>query len=284
MAGRIGGLAATIGSMDCASTRAAISSFMDGEDPGVPRSEVDAHLERCRACRGWQKAAHDLTRQARLQPLGDGSADSEAVIENLRRSFPSERRPHTLRLLKAGLLVVGLFQVAVILPVFFVGGSDDVWDFLCVQVALGVGFLVCSRRPSRAHALVVMVGTAAVLMTVTAVVEIIRGRSEVLEEAPHIITLVGWLLLWVTSRHMPPSLDAERLRPPVQLDTITWLRSRRAWRSSPQSGEGRSAFASVSSLPQRELWVHGVRNPAPEGDDVERIPGIGDDRRRREAQ
>ena len=108
--------------------------------------------------------------------------------------------------------------------------------------------------------------------------------QEVLEEAPHIITLVGWLLLWVTSRHMPPSLDAERLRPPVQLDTITWLRSRRAWRTSPQSGEGRSAFASVSSLPPRELWVHGARKPAPEGDDVDPVPGFGDERRRREAQ
>ena len=269
--------------MDCASTRAAISSFMDGEDPGVPRSEVDAHLERCRACRGWQKAAHDLTRQARLQPLGDGSTDSEALIENLRRSFSNERRPDALRLLKAGLLVAGLLQVTVILPVLFAGGSDDVWDFICVQVALGVGFLVCWRRPSRAHALVLMVGTAAVLMTATAVVEIVRGRSDVLEESPHVITLVGWLLMWVTARHMPPSLDAERLRSPVQLDRIIWSEPS-CMATNPQSGEGRSAFASVSSLSPRDLRVQGAKKTSPEGDDVEQIPVFGDEPRRREAQ
>jgi predicted anti-sigma-YlaC factor YlaD len=243
--------------MDCASTRAAISSFMDGEDPGVPRSEVDAHLERCRACQRWQKAAHTLTRQARLQPLRDRSTDSEALIEDLRRNFASERRPDTLGLLRGGLLLMGLFQIAATLPVFLVGGSDDVWDLLCVQVALGVGFLVCWRRPRRAHALVLMVGTAALLMTATAIVEIVRGRSAVLEESPHLITLVGWLLLWLTSRHLPPSLDAERLRSPVQLDKITRIRSRRGWLAHPQSGEGRSAFASGTAGGMAEAHLEG---------------------------
>lgn len=243
--------------MDCASTRAAISSFMDGEDPGVPRSEVDAHLEHCRACQGWQKAAHALTRQARLQPLRDGSADSEALIENLRGRFSSERRPDALRFLKVGLLVMGLLQIAATLPVFFVGGSDDVWDLLCVQVALGVGFLVCWRRPRRAHALVLVVGTAAVLMTATAIVEIVRGRSSVLVESPHLITLVGWLLMWLTSRQLPPSLDAERLRSPVGLGKITRIRTRRAWLAHPQSGEGRSAFARGAAGGLAEAHVEG---------------------------
>ena len=49
--------------------REAISARIDGEDPGLPDSTVDAHLRDCGGCRAWRQRAHTVTRRARLSGL-----------------------------------------------------------------------------------------------------------------------------------------------------------------------------------------------------------------------
>jgi len=212
--------------MDCTSAQAAISSLLDGEDPGVARRELEDHLAGCPACRAWQGGAHQLTRLTRLQPLDPALTTPDPLLERIGTVFGDEPGRDARRMLELALLVIGILQLAAVAAIVRRGASDDVWDLLSVQVALGVGFLVCARRPQRAHALVLVVGTAAVLMMTAAVVDITRGRTDVLAESPHVITLVGWVLLWRLARRTPPGLDDARLHWPVHL-TPVWRRHRR---------------------------------------------------------
>jgi predicted anti-sigma-YlaC factor YlaD len=52
--------------MRCDRIHAALSARIDGEDPGLPDGELNAHLAVCADCRGWQQRAHVVTRRTRL--------------------------------------------------------------------------------------------------------------------------------------------------------------------------------------------------------------------------
>ncbi len=52
--------------MRCDRIREALSARIDGEDPGLPDGECDAHLGGCADCRAWQQRAYVLTRRVRL--------------------------------------------------------------------------------------------------------------------------------------------------------------------------------------------------------------------------
>jgi predicted anti-sigma-YlaC factor YlaD len=206
--------------MDCETVRTALSAVLDGEDPGVDQAAIDAHLAVCPACRRWKLAAHDLTRQIRLQALAPEATDPESFVRKLRETFKASSGSDHLRLLKIGLMVAGVTQIAVTLPTLLTGGSDDVLDLLSLQVALGVGFLVCSLRPNRAPALVLMVGTGALLLTMAATIDLVRGDTKLHSEASHAVTLVGWILLCLTAKRVPSTARDERIHWPVHLDQI----------------------------------------------------------------
>ncbi len=209
--------------MDCEIARDAMSALMDGEDPGVEPEVLEAHLQGCDRCRSWRLTAHELTRQVRLQPLQSDVAKPEELVRQLHEVFTASSRHDLLRFLRIGLLVVGLAQIAVTLPTLFTGGSDYAWDLLSLQVALAVGFWVCALRPSRASAFVLMMGTGSLMMVATAIVELARGRTDLLDEAPHVVTLVGWLLICFTSKRVPSDAESERIRVPLHLGQITGL-------------------------------------------------------------
>jgi predicted anti-sigma-YlaC factor YlaD len=52
--------------MRCDRIHEALSARIDGEDPGLPDGELDAHLGDCADCRAWQQRAHVVTRRTRL--------------------------------------------------------------------------------------------------------------------------------------------------------------------------------------------------------------------------
>ncbi|MGH9054496.1 MAG: hypothetical protein ACRDYY_01300 [Acidimicrobiales bacterium] len=53
-----------------------------------------------------------------------------------------------------------------------------------LDVAVAVGFLVAVRRPARAMGMLALVGVAAGLLVVTAIVDLVVGRTDLLDEAP----------------------------------------------------------------------------------------------------
>ena len=68
-------------------------------------------------------------------------------------------------------------------------------EMVFVDVAVAIGFLVAARRPARAMGMLSLVGIAAGLLVVTAVVDLMAGRTSLSDEAPHLLVVAGWLLL-----------------------------------------------------------------------------------------
>lgn len=79
------------------------------------------------------------------------------------------------------------------------------------EMALAVGFLASAWRPGRARGMVVVVGCAVLLLLITAAVDLASGRTSFGDEAPHLLALTGWLLLWRLAALGPPAGDERAL-------------------------------------------------------------------------
>lgn len=48
--------------------RAALSAMLDGEDPPIPRVDVEAHLDECADCSAWYRTAQEQVSGLRQMP------------------------------------------------------------------------------------------------------------------------------------------------------------------------------------------------------------------------
>jgi len=65
--------------------------------------------------------------------------------------------------------------------------------------ALGIGMLIVAARPHRAIGLVPLTSTIAVLMVISALVDLALQQATILGEAIHVVELAGLVCLWVIS-------------------------------------------------------------------------------------
>lgn len=204
--------------MDCATAREAISALADGEDPGADPSTVDEHLAACGDCRRWQDAAHDVTRRARLgvaYPAATRTHDAVAAVPIPRWARPQGRLVILARL---GLAGAAIGQLALTVP-FLVAGHDHgapqhvAHEMGALDAALGAGFLVAAWRPARALGMRTLVGVASVLLIVTAVIDLVAGRTSAGDEAPHLLAVAGWLMIRYLAVRTPPAAAARNARP-----------------------------------------------------------------------
>lgn len=172
---------------------------MDGEQASVPEPAVAQHLGECAGCREWQARAEVVSRQARVAPAPALDALADGVLAAIAdRALPSRREWPLVRI---GLCLVALAQLAITIPVLLLGHDREAplhvshemgsWD-----AALALGLLFAARRPSRAEGMTALVGVGAVLLCITAVIDLAAGRTSISDEAPHLLCVAGWLLLY----------------------------------------------------------------------------------------
>ncbi len=226
--------------VECDQARTALSAVLDSEDPIVAWPLLHEHLARCADCRRWQQAAHDLTRRTRLQRDGVAPSPPEALIaaaRSYRLPRPVWRR--SAALVRMGLVVVAGVQLALSVPLLILGSDRGApihvaHEMGSLDVAVAIGLLVAVRRPARALGMLTLIGTAALLLTVTAGTDLASGRTTWTDETPHLLVLAGWVLL------------------------------RRLVALSPSGGERPSSpIAFLAEARRRLAAIAGERNPAP---------------------
>jgi predicted anti-sigma-YlaC factor YlaD len=194
----------------CGEIRESISASLDGEAPRLAPAEIEMHLAGCDACRRWREAAHEVTRQYRLQaahaPEPAPAALRSAAVANM-----PHRRSWVLVVARVALAAVGVAQVIITGKLLLAGDIDSFRDLGALGVALGVGYLVASVRPYRAIGMRPIVATAALLLVGSAGLDLVRHRTTLPDESPHLIAVAGWLLImflaWRTpDLGAPPSL------------------------------------------------------------------------------
>lgn len=197
----------------------------DGEDPGGDSSDVEAHLAQCAACRGWRESAHQVTRRARLTVAQPVSHRAREVAATALARAGAPRRARLVTVARVALVAIAAGQLALTVPCLLFGHDHSAPEHVAHEMgsfdaALAVGFLVAAWRPARALGMRALTGVAAVLLVVTAAADLAAGRTGLADEAPHLLTVAGWLVICCLASMTPPAASQARPRLPA------WLRSR----------------------------------------------------------
>jgi predicted anti-sigma-YlaC factor YlaD len=194
--------------MTCDQIREAISARLDGEDPGVPGADVDAHLATCAGCRAFADGAGALHRSVRLAPapeVPDLTPKVLAAIGSEPEGAGDAGRTFVLRLVLA---VLGLVQVAVAVPALFgedgglaVHSARHLGSF---SLALAVGFLFAAWRPTRVAGLLPVAVALVACLIGTSVLDVVDGRAAALSEASHVTEIAGLVAVWLLAHSVVP--------------------------------------------------------------------------------
>lgn len=195
----------------CDTIREAMSARLDGEDPGLPDSSVDAHLLGCSSCRAWEDAAQEQRSALRLQ-LAPLIPDQTEVI--LSRAGV-DRRAAELRPWRPALVGVAFLQLIVVLPPYVSGadgasaGAHLLHELRSWNLALAVGWLFVAARPARAWGMLPFAVALISALVLTTVLDLATGRAVVAAETTHLFNVVGAALLWVLARRTRRPLTDE---------------------------------------------------------------------------
>jgi predicted anti-sigma-YlaC factor YlaD len=206
--------------MDCDTAREAISARIDGEDPGVPGVVIEAHLETCAACRGWQQRAHTMTRRARLGGPFLNHDLAPQVLAAIPPALGRRGRAASAGMARrAGLAAVAVAQLAITIPLLILGHDHDAGvhaahELGSFDLALAIAFAVGAVRPALSAGLAWPCSIAAAGLAGTAIADLIAGQTFGADEAQHLIAVAGAVLLcWqarAIGRRAEPALAAGR--------------------------------------------------------------------------
>jgi predicted anti-sigma-YlaC factor YlaD len=202
--------------MDCATAREAISAILDQEEPGVDAADLERHLAACPGCRRWQEAAHVVTRQARLEAARLTTRPPAEVAAAVAASMGRDRRGRlsSITTVRLSLVAVAVVQLGVTIPLLVLGHDHTApahvaHEMGSFDLAVAGGFLVAAWHPSRAAGIRTVIGMACALLLVTAAIDLATHRTDLGDEAPHVVAVGGWLLLYLLAKWWP-STDGPR--------------------------------------------------------------------------
>lgn len=188
--------------VDCERAREAISAALDGEPSPVPTADVQRHLRECPDCNAFAAAAAERHRRLRIgvaEPVPDLA---DRVVAAARRADRAGPR----RLLRLALAAVAATEAALALSELAAEHTPHATRHLgAFSVAVAIGLFVVAARPARARAFLALTATLAAAVAVGAVVDLAGGTAPALGEARHAVEVAAFALVWLLSRHAPPT-------------------------------------------------------------------------------
>ena len=183
--------------MDCDEARLILSADLDHEAGAMESLAAHRHADACSECRRWFDDVERLQRRLRVREA-EWVPDLSAVI--LERSHPA--RPGRGEWVRYSLAVVALTQLVVALPWLFAGNDPGATihesrHIGAMSVALALGLLYTVKNPSRAYGILPITAALALTMLVSAVVDVVRGSTPLLEESIHVLEVMGFVLVWM---------------------------------------------------------------------------------------
>jgi predicted anti-sigma-YlaC factor YlaD len=184
--------------MGCETCREALSARLDGEEPDVPAAELEAHVASCAACRAWLAAAQRLHRQVRVAPAEPVPDLTAGILAAAAPPF----RSHRVSVIRAGLVVVAVTQLALSVPEL-AGGLHLDHEMASWMVAAAVGFINVAWRPHHVAGALSVIAAAVITMVAVSVRDVAMGHVHLRHEAMHLLLVAGLLLLVVLWRTRP---------------------------------------------------------------------------------
>jgi predicted anti-sigma-YlaC factor YlaD len=196
--------------MDCDRCRIALSTELDGEDPGVPPASLETHLASCAACREFAAGARRLHRMARIAPAEVVPDLSAPIMRAIGDTDPRPQVDERTQFLRVCLAVIAVIQLAMAVPALVLGDDAGLPAHVArhigsFSVALGVGLLVVAWRPDRAAGVLPVIGVVVVCLMASSAVDIASGRAAPGTEVSHAPELVGLVTAWLLARAAAPA-------------------------------------------------------------------------------
>jgi len=200
----------------CTEIRDDLSARMDGEPTTLPEHTVAEHLETCGECTAWLQAARAFATQGLSEPPDLTAAILTAVRTDEARRADRRQRARSTRWTLA---LIALVQLALSGPVLIFGHDHTAPVHVAHEIgsfdaALAIGLLLAAIRPRLAAGMLPLVGVITGLLLITAASDVVAGRTLATSEVPHLVDLVGLLLLArlaaATGGWAPPRLPSSR--------------------------------------------------------------------------
>lgn len=186
-------------SIECVTTREALSARADGEATSDDVARADAHLAYCDECRQFAIDMERIDRMIRVRPA--------EPVPNLVAPVTTRARP--ARLGRGGWLRPALAWVAAVMlvqsiPALLFGQAAGTSPHLARHLgafgaALAIGFAYAAWRPHRAFGLLPFTAALVATTTVSIVADIVTGSRTPLAELIHVTELAGLALLWMVA-------------------------------------------------------------------------------------
>lgn len=189
--------------ISCDDAVVALSALADGEDPGLPRADVDAHVAGCESCRLFRTQLDVVVPLGATSPVSEvaGPEESQQFVERVVATAGTVDRSGVWWVLRALLAAVAVGYLLLAVPdMLFSTDADhghDARHLGIFSTAYAVTLLFVAVRPSRARALVPFTVVMAVGMAVFAVVDVMGGDAFALSELSHLLELAGLVLVWL---------------------------------------------------------------------------------------
>ncbi|MCP2098865.1 hypothetical protein [Actinosynnema sp. NPDC000082] len=226
----------------------------------MPSVWVDAHLEGCSACRGWQAGALALTRAVRVRP----AAPTPDLVAAVLADAPARRVAVLPRVALAGTGLVQLWLALAQLLTGATGGphgghgaasglSDHLFnEGTAWNLALGAGLLVAAVDSRRAAGLLPTLAGFVPLLLAFSAHDLLEGSATAERVVSHLPLVVGLALLVVVAR-------AHRERPAPNTPAV---RDREDSGGGPGLREADGPPPPPSRAEIRHLWPAGRHDAA----------------------
>jgi predicted anti-sigma-YlaC factor YlaD len=186
-------------SIECVTTREALSARADGEATNDDLALVGAHLAHCAECRQFASDMERIDRMIRVRPA--------EPVPSLVAAVTARARP--ARLGRGGWLRPALAWVAAVMliqsvPALLFGQASGTSPHLARHLgafgaALAIGFAYAAWKPHRAFGLLPFTAALVATTTVSIVADIVTGSRTPLAELIHVTELAGLALLWMVA-------------------------------------------------------------------------------------
>jgi predicted anti-sigma-YlaC factor YlaD len=186
-------------SIECVTTREALSARADGEATSDDLALAGTHLADCAGCRQFASDMERIDRMIRIRPA--------EPVPSLVASVTARARP--ARLGRGGWLRPALAWVAAVMlvqsvPALLFGQASGTSPHLARHLgafgaALAIGFAYAAWKPHRAFGLLPFTAALVATTTVSIVADIVTGSRTPLAELIHVTELAGLALLWMVA-------------------------------------------------------------------------------------
>lgn len=186
-------------SIECVTTREALSARADGEATSDEFTLAGAHLAGCAECRKFSSDIERIDRMIRIRPA--------EPAPSLVASVTARARP--ARLGRGGWLRPALAWVAAVMlvqsvPALLLGQASGTNPHLARHLgafgaALAIGFAYAAWKPHRAFGLLPFTAALVATTSVSIVADIVTGSRTPLAELIHVTELAGLALLWMVA-------------------------------------------------------------------------------------